>query len=184
MSSATTDPLHALPHLVVTSANAAKQAGVLEAFAEFKMIQLFNMSSIAVDPGLLGGQPFGLQQTLDCARARINAVKKRGLVENMRTGLIVSAESGVVCVMKLSDTDSIDISCVVIEVIETGQQTFAFSQSRPFPLMKVQQMHALGHTGADVGHFCEKYYTGLSLPVSRQCQVQSATTMALAQITV
>lgn len=92
-------------------------------------------------------------------------------------------ENGIECLVKPdSSTAAIDICCVAIEVIGDGQQTFAFSQSRPFPLSKVQQMHTLACPGVRVGQFCENYYADLKLPISRQDQVHSATKMALAQI--
>jgi non-canonical (house-cleaning) NTP pyrophosphatase len=168
--------------IIVTSENPDKRAGVLRALTEADPAPPFSLFMVPVDVGPLGEQPVGMQQILDCARARIRGAK--GSVEDEPAGLIVSIVSGLICLVNSGGTDAIDICCVVIEDIQTHQQTYAFSESRSglsFPLSRIQQMHMLARPTTTVPWCCENYYPDRKLPVSRQDQVHAVTKMALAE---
>ena len=132
-----------------------------------------------------------MQQTYEGAltrlhnlKAQLDAEKQLGPSDPSRTPkseYIASVENGIQVLLQHKAIHAVDFCCVVVERIDSGEQHVAFSQGRPYPLTQVQQMLRDGVTPAEIGHFCKVHYKDRELPCSRECQVDQATSMALAQ---
>lgn len=156
----------------------------------------------SVESGVAGGQPWGMQQTYDGALQRVRNIKTQleNAKEDTKEGQvgaggvaarsggafpythIVAAENGVCALLSHSQTQAVDVCCVVVEDVSTGTQGVSFSQSRPYPLADVQEMIRSGVTRLEIGEFCKKYYAGAQLSASRADQVESAARMAFEQL--
>jgi non-canonical (house-cleaning) NTP pyrophosphatase len=167
--------------VVVTTANPEKLAAVARAFNNVFGMDDIIVESLPSDSSISHGQPWGLQHTFEGAMARISdASFNMTLIHT--ADFIVSPENGVCTVITHRKTHAIDICCVVIEHVKTGQHTFSFSQSRPFPLDDVQIRTQDGESHKDIGAYCEDFYRKLGPTFSRTTQIVTATTTTLEQI--
>eukprot|EP00164_Ancoracysta_twista_P001666 GFYU01002188.1.p1 GENE.GFYU01002188.1~~GFYU01002188.1.p1 ORF type:complete len:197 (-),score=13.06 GFYU01002188.1:46-636(-) len=145
-------------------------------------VQPFNCNYAGVDHG----QPFGHQQTFECARFRINRLKEMVEREGLEAGkdyeFIVSVENGVFTILDVDQSHSHDVACVIVEN-KDGVTTHAFSFGRPFPLDGVQRKRREGVPGGEIGKFVAEYYGGVyGEEYTRTHQIQEAASIALLEM--
>lgn len=167
--------------IAVTSKNQTKIDAVLAAFSE-KLPGLTTSPSVDIvacpsDSGIPHGQPWGLQHTYEGALARLHNLKTCFSTDGF--AYLVSCENGVCGLLRHDQTLALDIACVVVEDTETGLQGMNFSQARPYPLSKVQELKRAGTSNEDIGCFCNQWYSERALSLSRADQVRTATGLAL-----
>eukprot|EP00440_Ansanella_granifera_P035664 gb/GFBE01038687.1/.p1 GENE.gb/GFBE01038687.1/~~gb/GFBE01038687.1/.p1 ORF type:complete len:179 (+),score=38.16 gb/GFBE01038687.1/:1-537(+) len=166
--------------VAVTSQNKEKLSAVEIAFkSRFTGGATVEVVACPADSGIPHGQPWGMQHTYEGALARLSNLKAAGPVD---ARYLVSAENGVCGLLRHDSTEGLDVACVVVERVSDGRQAMNFSQGRPYPLAKVQELNRAGTSNGEIGSFCKRWYEEQNLPLSRFDQISSATMLALAML--
>eukprot|EP00930_Biecheleria_cincta_P018871 TRINITY_DN14562_c0_g2_i1.p1 TRINITY_DN14562_c0_g2~~TRINITY_DN14562_c0_g2_i1.p1 ORF type:complete len:197 (+),score=21.55 TRINITY_DN14562_c0_g2_i1:62-652(+) len=168
--------------VAVTTGNPEKLAAVTESFSSHFPGTLVQTTSCPSESGIPHGQPWGVQHTYEGAAARLHHLKTSSGIVSTDFQYLVSVENGVVGLLSHSSTSGLDVACVVIECVANGRQAMNISQSRPYPLERVQQMKRAGTSNEDIGKFCKKWYEDKRFPLSRKEQIKSSIAFALAEL--
>eukprot|EP00929_Paragymnodinium_shiwhaense_P107277 TRINITY_DN73367_c0_g1_i1.p1 TRINITY_DN73367_c0_g1~~TRINITY_DN73367_c0_g1_i1.p1 ORF type:complete len:197 (-),score=21.31 TRINITY_DN73367_c0_g1_i1:164-754(-) len=165
-------------HVAVTTSNPEKHRAVRDAFCKQFPETTVVVHACPSESGIPHGQPWGLQHTYEGALARLHNLKACSDGQR-RYDYMVSVENGVTGLLTHTETIGLDVACVVVESVASGQQSMNMSQARPYPLGEVQSMKKAGASNGDIGRWCKEWYDKQNFPLTRYSQIYSACSFAL-----
>eukprot|EP00931_Biecheleriopsis_adriatica_P009597 TRINITY_DN110666_c0_g1_i1.p1 TRINITY_DN110666_c0_g1~~TRINITY_DN110666_c0_g1_i1.p1 ORF type:complete len:227 (-),score=30.64 TRINITY_DN110666_c0_g1_i1:274-954(-) len=170
----------AVVQVVVTSSNPEKLAAVQQAF-EQSLDKEVGIDASPAESGIPHGQPWGMQHTYEGCAARLQHLRA-SLTGGHNYSYLVSVENGVIPIVSHTGTSGHDIACVIVENVQTGAVSFAFSQSRPYPLEDVQRLKREGKSNQAIGGWCKTHYGAIDLTHSRLRQIKDCTMLVLSSM--